>query len=140
MVMLRWHIATEMTRQKSARGCDACYDGCWVFAGDQQSEGAFMDRRIPYFTVGSMLRAATTAVMILAAVPATGAFAQTLTDPNPPAKWSPPHAAAKSPAAAATAATAKPCSGFGAGFVQVPGTGACIKIGGWVSVEGSASR
>jgi hypothetical protein len=95
-----------------------------------------MDRRIPYFTVGSMLRAATAAVMILAAVPATGGFAQTLTDPNPPARWSPPHAAAKS----APATSAKPCIGYGAGFVQVPGTGACIKIGGWVSVEGSASR
>ena len=91
--------------------------------------------RIPYLIVGSTLRAAAAAT-IAVAVPAGGAFAQTLTDPNPPAKWSPPHAAAKS----SSAATAKPCTGYGAGFVQVPGTGTCIKIGGWVSVEGSASR
>jgi hypothetical protein len=98
--------------------------------------GAIMDRRrIPYLIVGSMLRTAAAATMLVA-VPACSAFAQTLTDPNPPATWSPPHAAAKSPAAA----SAKPCPGYGAGFVQVPGTGACIKVGGWVSVEGSASR
>jgi hypothetical protein len=95
-----------------------------------------MDGCIPYFTVGSMLRGATAAAMILVAVPATSTFAQTLTDPNPPAKWSPPHAAAKSP----SAASAKPCNGYGAGFVQVAGTDTCIKIGGWVSVEGSAGR
>jgi Porin subfamily len=95
--------------------------------------------RIPYLIVGSTLRAAAAATILVAAlvtVLAGGAFAQTLTDPNPPAKWSPPHAGAKPSAAA----SAKPCSGFGAGFVQVPGTGTCIKIGGWVSVEGSASR
>jgi hypothetical protein len=95
-----------------------------------------MDRRIPYFTVGWMLRTATAAAMILAPVPTCSALAQTLTDPNPPAKWTPPHAAAKSP----SAASAKPCIGYGAGFVQVPGTSTCIKVGGWVSVEGAAGR
>jgi hypothetical protein len=95
-----------------------------------------MDRCIPYFIVGLMLRSAAAAAMIVAAVPAASALAQTLTDPNPPAKWSPPHAAAKSP----SAVSAKPCIGYGAGFVQVPGTGTCIKVGGWVSVEGSAGR
>jgi hypothetical protein len=32
----------------------------------------------------------------------------------------------------------KSCSIYGAGFVQVPGSDACIKIGGSVSVEGAA--
>jgi hypothetical protein len=33
----------------------------------------------------------------------------------------------------------KSCSLFGAGFVNVPGT-ACIKIGGYVTVEGTAKQ
>jgi hypothetical protein len=98
-----------------------------------------MDRRLPYLlpylTVGSRRRAAAAAVIMLVSVPASNAFAQTLTDPNPP-KWSPPQAAAKSP----SATNAKPCTGYGVGFVKVPGTDACVKIGGWMSVEGSTGR
>jgi hypothetical protein len=94
-----------------------------------------MDRCIPYPTVSSMLSAAAT-MMMLGALPASSTFAQTLTDPNPPAKWSPPRAAAKSP----SAANVKSCSAYGAGFVKVPGSDVCVKIGGWVSIEGSASR
>jgi hypothetical protein len=63
------------------------------------------------------------------------AFAQTLSDPNPPAKWTPP------PSAKSRAAEpAKRCSAFGPGFVNVPGSDACVKVGGWVTVEGSAGR
>lgn len=76
--------------------------------------------------------AAVAAAFIAVAVMAAGAFAQTLTDPNSPPKWSPPKSAAKSPAAARV----KSCSAYGAGFVNVPGTDTCIKIGGWVGVEG----
>jgi porin-like protein len=75
------------------------------------------------------------AAILLFAVPASGAAAQTLTDPAPPAKWSPLSKAAKS-----QAEHAKACSSFGPGFVNVPGTDACVKIGGWVTVEGSARR
>ena len=75
------------------------------------------------------------AAALLVAVPASAAIAQTLSDPAPPAKWSPPSQAAKS-----AAARAKACSAFGPGFVNVPGTDACVKIGGWVTVEGSARR
>lgn len=74
------------------------------------------------------------AAVLLVAVPVS-AVAQTLSDPAPPAKWSPPSKAAKS-----QAARAKACSAFGPGFVNVPGTDACVKIGGWVTVEGSARR
>lgn len=95
-----------------------------------------MDCRIPYLTVGSMVRVGAAAAMILVVIPGSGAFAQTLTDPNPPAKWSPPRPPAKSP----SAASATPCPAYGAGFVKVAGTNTCVKIGGWVSVEGSASR
>lgn len=73
------------------------------------------------------------AAALLFAMPGIGAVAQTLSDPAPPAKWSPPSKAAKS-----QAARAKTCSAFGPGFVNVPGTDACVKIGGWVTVEGSA--
>jgi hypothetical protein len=62
------------------------------------------------------------------------AAAQTLTDPHAP-KWSAPRPAAKAHAAERPK---KSCKQFGAGFVAVAGSDACVKIGGWVSVEGSA--
>jgi len=70
------------------------------------------------------------AAVLLIAVTASGAAAQTLTDPAP--KWSPPSKAAKS-----QAAQAKACRSFGPGFVNVPGTDACVRVGGWVTVEGA---
>jgi porin-like protein len=73
--------------------------------------------------------------VLLVALTVSGASAQTLSEPAPPAKWSPPSSAAKS-----KAEHAKACSAFGPGFVNVPGTDACVKIGGWVTVEGSARR
>lgn len=63
------------------------------------------------------------------------AAAQTLTNPNPPSKWSAPHGTAKSHS---TAQSKKSCKEFGAGFVNVPGTDTCVKIGGFVTVEGGA--
>jgi hypothetical protein len=75
------------------------------------------------------------AAALLFAGAASGAVAQTLSDPAP-TKWSPPSKAAKSQ----HAARLKACSAFGPGFVNVPGTDACVKIGGWVTVEGSARR
>lgn len=63
------------------------------------------------------------------------AAAQTLTNPNPPSKWSGPHGTAKSHT---TAQSKKSCKEFGAGFVGVAGTDACVKIGGFVTVEGGA--
>jgi hypothetical protein len=61
-----------------------------------------------------------------------GTRAQTLTDPNPHSN-PPPPAAEKS----AAAKHLKACPEFGAGFYRVDGTGACVKIGGFV--EGSVS-
>lgn len=96
-----------------------------------------MDRRIAWVGARAMRGAmAAVAVITLIGAPGSVALAQTLTDPNPPAKWPPPRAAAKYP----STARAKSCSAYGAGFVNVPGTNACIKVGGWVSVEGAASR
>jgi hypothetical protein len=60
---------------------------------------------------------------------ATGAHAQTLTNPNPPTR---------APATTARPATqaAKPCPVFGPGFVQLPGSDTCVKLGGGVQVQG----
>jgi len=85
-----------------------------------------------------MLRAATAtmlAILVMATATDVGrAAAQTLADPN--AKpIPPPPASAKSQPSGRT----KACSGFGAGFVQIPGTDACIKIGGAVQTEATGA-
>ncbi len=72
------------------------------------------------------------AVSLLIGFAASTAAAQTLANPNAP-QWSPPHAAAKPHQAIRSK---KSCKQFGAGFVAVPGSDACVKIGGFVTVEG----
>lgn len=63
--------------------------------------------------------------------------AQTLTDPNfrttTPGR---PAALSKSQ----PSGRAHACSALGAGFVRVPGTDACLKIGGYVTTETGAAR
>lgn len=81
----------------------------------------------------SKLRLICQAVIATAVVTAAAsAAAQTLADPNPKPKWRPPSHAEKSHPAAA-----KTCAAYGAGFMQVAGTGACVKVGGFV--EGTVS-
>jgi hypothetical protein len=58
---------------------------------------------------------------------ATGAGAQTLTDSHP--HPNPPRADAGKSAAAKHL---KACPEFGAGFYRIDGTGACVKIGGFI--------
>jgi hypothetical protein len=72
------------------------------------------------------------ASIMLAVVFVSAALAQTLTEPNPQTKIPSPHAKSL------PTARIKSCSLFGAGFVNVPGTDACVKIGGYVTVEGMA--
>jgi hypothetical protein len=79
--------------------------------------------------------AVTATTVLLAAVVASGAVAQTLTEPKPQTKSSAASVAAKSQ----PAKRVKSCGIFGAGFVHVPGTDACVKIGGSVSAEGMSS-
>ena len=76
------------------------------------------------------------AALMVTGLAASNAAAQTLTDPNAP-KWSPARPAAK---AHTSGQTKKSCKEFGAGFVAVAGTDTCVKIGGWVTVEGGTSR
>jgi Porin subfamily len=63
---------------------------------------------------------------------ASSAMAQTLTDPNPGTRSA--HPSGKS---AATKQPTKSCPEFGPGFVRMPGSDACIKVGGFV--EGGVS-
>ena len=71
-------------------------------------------------------------ILILANALVPVVRAQTLTDPATHARI--PSSQAKSQPTVRT----KSCSAFGAGFVNIPGTDACIKIGGYVTVEGTA--
>ena len=77
-----------------------------------------------------------TASALLMGLAVSNAAAQTLTNPNGP-QWSPPRPAAKHHEAVRPK---KSCKQFGAGFVAVAGTDACVKVGGWVTVEGGTSR
>jgi hypothetical protein len=82
-----------------------------------------------------MLRTATPlAIFAMAtALNVAAASAQTLTDPDP--KPAPLSAPAKAP----VGERVKTCSAYGAGFVQLPGTDACVKIGGFVRTEATES-
>jgi hypothetical protein len=72
-----------------------------------------------------------TAVALAAAV--SSGVAQTLTQPNPAsqAETPPPKDAAKS----RHTGHVKTCDAYGAGFRNIPGTDACLKIGGSVTVD-----
>ena len=83
------------------------------------------------------LRSAAIAAAVMFSITiSNSARAQTLADPN-----SQPPPSRSQPAAKLRATTnVKSCSEYGAGFVYIPGTGACIKIGGSVTVESGMSR
>jgi hypothetical protein len=82
-----------------------------------------------------LARASALLIPLLMGLAGADAAAQTLTNPNAPSKWSAPQAGTKS---RTTAQTKKSCKQFGAGFVNVPGTDTCVKIGGFVTVEGGS--
>jgi len=65
-----------------------------------------------------------------------GVGAQTLTQPYPQTKPPAPAIAEKSK----PGENVKSCSAFGAGFVKIPGTDACVKIGGSVTLDGSSGH
>jgi Porin subfamily len=58
-------------------------------------------------------------------------IAQTLTQPTPAPSPSPPKVTTKS----RPAEHVKTCDAYGPGFRNIPGTDACIKIGGGVTVD-----
>ena len=71
---------------------------------------------------------ATAAALAIAVSPGA---TQTLTQPNPQTKGAPPAVATRS----RTAGQVKICDAYGTGFRNIPGTDACIKIGGGVTVD-----
>ena len=78
---------------------------------------------------------AVTVVLTLCQAATSGVIAQTLIEPNSRPKSQPPGLAKPQPAL-----RTKACSAFGAGFVQIPGSDTCVKIGGFVTVEGGVNR
>jgi porin-like protein len=73
--------------------------------------------------------------MALCEAVSSGAIAQTLIEPN-----SRPKSQSLGQAKPQPALRTKACSAFGAGFVQIPGSNTCVKIGGFVTVEGGVDR
>jgi hypothetical protein len=68
-------------------------------------------------------------MLVVAGAASSGA--QTLSDPYPRTIASPPATKAKS----SPDKHAKACKAYGAGFVQIAGTDACVKVGGYVTIE-----
>jgi hypothetical protein len=66
--------------------------------------------------------------LILWSVANPGTKAQTLTDPNPPGTRNTSSSATKS----AGKKDMKACPEYGAGFVRMPGSDLCVKVGGFV--------
>jgi tRNA(Arg) A34 adenosine deaminase TadA len=71
------------------------------------------------------------ATAVALAVAVSSGAAQTLTNPTPHAETLAPKDAAKS----RHTGRVKTCDAYGAGFRNIPGTDACIKIGGSVTVD-----
>jgi len=88
-----------------------------------------MPYRLTLCGAAPIAMAATLSVTISA-----GAGAQTLTNPNPPPSRPPP---AVKPD---TSAHVKSCGAYGPGYVNIPGTDACVKVGGSVTVGGSVNQ
>jgi hypothetical protein len=83
-----------------------------------------------------IFRAAIVALITLSEAAGSGVIAQTLVEPNPKPKLSQPPGSAKQQSGLRT----KSCSAFGAGFVQLPGTDTCVKVGGFVTTESTVNR
>jgi hypothetical protein len=82
--------------------------------------------------VGSLLAIAAVAALTIA----PGASAQTATTSPPKASsnWSVP--APKSTPAKRT----EPCPAYGEGFVKLPGSDTCVRLGGYVRIEAGVNR
>ena len=73
------------------------------------------------------------AAAVIAALSSSRTPAQTLTDPYPKPSAPPPATTKSRPTA-----HVKNCIIYGQGFMAMPGTDTCIKIGGGVTVEGTS--
>jgi len=95
-----------------------------------------IDRCVAGPGAGAALRCAAAAVAVVFPVIATacGARAQTLTEPLPQTK-APPPVTVTSP----TTSRPKSCNAYGPGFVGVPGTDTCVKIGGFARFDATTN-
>jgi len=84
----------------------------------------------------TILRGGAAAALALAIAVVSSAGAQTITEPHPQKKSPQPPAAAK----ALPTGREKSCAMYGAGFVRVPASDTCVKIGGFVEGSVGASR
>ena len=84
----------------------------------------------------SIFRSTLVILITLSEAASSGVIAQTLVDPNSKPKLSQPSGPGKPHLAPRT----KSCSTFGAGFVQILGTDTCVKIGGYVTMEGTVNH
>jgi hypothetical protein len=82
-------------------------------------------------SVRPRLLVAILAALIVQSVATASLYAQTLANPNPPTR-------ASATTAPSEDKQPKPCPAYGPGFVQIPGSNACVKIGGSVQVQGSS--
>jgi hypothetical protein len=73
------------------------------------------------------------AVVIAQASAVTPSCAQTLADPTPH-----PHTTTTTTTVQPQSNQRKPCPAFGPGFVQVPGTDTCVRVGGGIQMQGGA--
>jgi hypothetical protein len=78
------------------------------------------------------LLGALAAVIALASAVAPSS-AQTLADPTPH-----PHTTTTTTTVQPQSNQRKPCPAFGPGFVQVPGTDTCVRVGGGIQMQGGA--
>jgi hypothetical protein len=93
----------------------------------------YMNRGTARLSALVLLRAAAVVTaIVLIYFSASDAFARTLTEAKA-SEWSlpPPSAKARSP----SSGHLRSCSSYGAGFAAIPGTDACVKVGGFTSVE-----
>jgi hypothetical protein len=133
------NIAVAAARQKRGRSKKTLASGgakikCCVAAVRRKRAGARekgrgeKSKRIDLMNSPIIL-----AIAAALAIGGSPALAQTLTQPNPAAatKTSPPNGTTKS----RHTGHVKTCDAYGAGFRNIPGTDACIKIGGGVTVD-----
>jgi hypothetical protein len=87
----------------------------------------------------SHILAITMAATLLAAVAAPDVFAQTLAPtliaPTAQSKTSQPKTSQSRQAKPAPAGRANPCSIYGKGFTNVPGTDSCVKVDGSIQTD-----
>jgi hypothetical protein len=70
----------------------------------------------------------------------SGASAQTLLEPNPKVEPKPQVSQQPGSVKPQSGLRSKSCSAFGVGFVQLPGTDTCVKIGGFIATEGAVNH